>query len=185
MLSRVASVGDSLERKPITGRAGCCAPAACGDPATIPTAPPSPAMKSRRRIGNALGCFADSLSRSKVNGNCILSTRRSTSAEHGRRCTVGPNIRVTLRVGRSVRRPRRLREACRPAGDQPIGEAAEPCRDRNLGDCRDSATQQPSLRHRHGAQRHALANPSFSVALLSWPQAARMSRPRGVRTGDE
>ena len=26
---------------------------------------------------------------------------------------------------------------------------------------------------------------SFSVALLSWPQAARMSRPRGVRTGDE
>jgi len=27
--------------------------------------------------------------------------------------------------------------------------------------------------------------PSFSVALLSWPQAARMSRPRGVRTGAE
>ena len=26
---------------------------------------------------------------------------------------------------------------------------------------------------------------SFSVALLSWPQAARMSRPRGVRTGEE
>ena len=26
---------------------------------------------------------------------------------------------------------------------------------------------------------------SFSVSLLSWPQAARMSRPRGVRTGDE
>src|SRR5829696_7050050 len=25
---------------------------------------------------------------------------------------------------------------------------------------------------------------SFSVALLSWPQAARMSRPRGVRTGE-
>ena len=24
----------------------------------------------------------------------------------------------------------------------------------------------------------------FSVALLSWPQAAKMSRPRGVRTGD-
>jgi len=25
---------------------------------------------------------------------------------------------------------------------------------------------------------------SFSVALLSWPQAARISRPRGVRTGE-
>ena len=25
---------------------------------------------------------------------------------------------------------------------------------------------------------------SFSVSLLSWPQAARMSRPRGVRTGE-
>src|SRR5262245_62328922 len=25
---------------------------------------------------------------------------------------------------------------------------------------------------------------SFSLALLSWPQAARMSRPRGVRTGE-
>ena len=25
---------------------------------------------------------------------------------------------------------------------------------------------------------------SFSVALLSWPHAARMSRPRGVRTGE-
>ena len=24
---------------------------------------------------------------------------------------------------------------------------------------------------------------SFSVSLFSWPQAARMSRPRGVRTG--
>ena len=26
---------------------------------------------------------------------------------------------------------------------------------------------------------------SFSVSDFSWPQAARMSRPRGVRTGDE
>ena len=26
---------------------------------------------------------------------------------------------------------------------------------------------------------------SFSVALLSWPHAARMSLPRGVRTGEE
>lgn len=25
---------------------------------------------------------------------------------------------------------------------------------------------------------------SFSVTLLSWPQAARISRPRGVRTGE-
>ncbi len=25
----------------------------------------------------------------------------------------------------------------------------------------------------------------FSVSDLSWPQAARMSRPRGVRTGEE
>jgi hypothetical protein len=25
---------------------------------------------------------------------------------------------------------------------------------------------------------------NFSVSLLSWPQAARMSRPRGVRTGE-
>ena len=38
--------------------------------------------------------------------------------------------------------------------------------------------------HRHGAQRHALARRKFSVALLSCPQAARMSRPRGVRTGE-
>ena len=34
----------------------------------------------------------------------------------------------------------------------------------------------------HSATSRALAR-SFSVSLLSWPQAARMSRPRGVRTG--
>ena len=55
----------------------------------------------------------------------------------------------------------------------------------------DEAQQQAEERIHHQSviaiARSAMRSraESFSVALLSWPQAARMSRPRGVRTGDE
>ena len=51
----------------------------------------------------------------------------------------------------------------------------------------DEAQQQASDHSVIAMARSAMRSrtDSFSVALLSWPQAARMSRPRGVRTGEE
>lgn len=67
------------------------------------------------------------------------------------------------------------------------GEIAtgKPCRiERRDPFDRDAGTQ-PSAAIFSSASRSSWARLFFSAAVLSWPQAASMSRPRGVRTGAE
>ena len=61
---------------------------------------------------------------------------------------------------------------------------AQPIGDDHPQDTDDDAHRAASICHRHGAQRQPLAGGEFFRGALSWPQAARISRPRGVRTGE-
>src|SRR6185295_854596 len=80
-------------------------------------------------------------------------------------------------------------------GEMPRAEQNHACaRDhrREVAQRHEDETQQQAENDAHGQSVIAIARSamrsraeSFSVALFSCPQAARMSRPRGVRTGDE
>src|SRR5262245_46834840 len=83
----------------------------------------------------------------------------------------------------------RRRSLLHPCGFAPAyttcGRACHPGFIKKMSDSRHPA-RSPDVQSVIAIARSARRSraDSFSLALLSWPQAARMSRPRGVRTGD-
>ena len=89
---------------------------------------------------------------------------------------------VLLRLG--IGGEHRLERVPLGDGDQGAGRGERHHRtERNQDEAQQQATDHSVIAMARNAMRSRAE--SFSLSLLSWPQAARMSRPRGVRTGEE